>query len=107
MISGRNVRSVHLPILQQAVILNEVFIVKFPVIVVVVYAVTSAVNEDEYKMGAGNAQGEGGAGVIVRLPATALRRIVDEIVSRRPTRNGHVYRPVSTADMAVKTRDDH
>ena len=69
------------------------FIVKFPVIVVLVYAVTSEVNEDEYKMGAGNVQGEVGAGVIVRLPATALRRIVDEIVSRRPTRNGHVYRP--------------
>ena len=80
------------------------FIVKFPVIVVLVYAVTSAVNVDEYKMGAGNVQWEGGAGVIVRLPATALRRIVDEIVSRRPTRNGHVYRPVSSRHGGEDTR---
>jgi len=36
-----------LPILQQVVILNLVFIVKYPVIVVV-YVATSLVNKDEY-----------------------------------------------------------
>ena len=36
-----------LPILQQLVILNYMFVVKFPVIVVVVYVATSLVNKDE------------------------------------------------------------
>ena len=39
-----------LPFLQQVVILNIVFIVKFPVIVIVVYVATSLVNKDEYIM---------------------------------------------------------
>jgi len=40
-------------ILQQVVILNSVFIVKFPVtvVVVVVYVATSLVNKDEYVIG--------------------------------------------------------
>ena len=44
-----------LQILQQVVILNSVFIVKFPVtvvvVVVVVYVATSLVNKDEYVIG--------------------------------------------------------
>jgi len=37
-----------LPFLQQVAILNIVFIVKFPVIVIVVYVATSLVNKDDY-----------------------------------------------------------